>query len=127
MATHPERPAREHPILVVEDEPLVALYLENVLLELGFSDIRMAYDLEGGEAILNDIRPVLAILDVNIGQGLIFPLAEKLRELNIPFVFSTGWGRGEFPDEWLSQPIVPKPFTSRTLASAIAGLGIPLN
>ena len=32
-----------------------------------------------------------AILDINLGGEMVFPLADLLRERHIPFVFATGY------------------------------------
>ena len=34
------------------------------------------------------------MLDVNLGSGNSFPVAEELRRRNIPFIFATGYGDG---------------------------------
>lgn len=69
-------------------------------------------------------RLELAVLDVNVGPHLVFPLASEIRSQNVPFLFSTGQSLHEIPAEWVAYPVGPKPVTTATLAVAIASLGI---
>jgi DNA-binding response OmpR family regulator len=111
-------------VLVVEDESIVALYVEAVLANFGFGEISFAHDLASGMALLASKPPGFAILDVNIGGQSVFPLAAALRERRIPFIFSTGRSKSEFPAEWSGQPIVTKPLSAKALAIALDELGV---
>jgi DNA-binding response OmpR family regulator len=113
-------------VLVVEDNDLVAATLEAVLLDLGFCEVYLAPDLSAGRTLLQERRPGLGVLDVNIGRTLVFPLAQDLREQRIPIVFATALQRDDFPSEWLSHPIVPKPFSKATLVLALHAAGFDL-
>jgi DNA-binding response OmpR family regulator len=110
--------------LIVEDEPLVALYVESVMSDLGFTEIRVAHDLETAEALLAEITPEVAVLDVNIGSSLVFPIAESLRARGVPLVFSTGRARTELPPEWEPYSILPKPLDPAELECVLEGLGV---
>ncbi len=111
-------------ILVVEDEFLIAIHLEDMLGELGYTDIHIARDLDEGWSVLESITPDFAILDVNIGAALVFPLASELLRRKVPFVFSTGRGLGAFPPEWRAFPLVPKPLETRLLVAAMQDCGL---
>lgn len=111
-------------VLVVEDDYLVSLCLEDILGELGFGELHFARDLTTGHALLNKIRPAFALLDVNLGRELVFPLAATLAYRKIPFAFSTGNARLTFPPEWRQHVIVYKPPTKIALARALQGIGI---
>ncbi len=110
-------------ILVVEDDFLVGVDVQNMLAELGFCEVRLAHDLPKAKELLDAHLPDLAILDVNIGNTLVFPLAAELAARNVPFVFSTGRAQSEFPTEWKSHRILPKPLQKSMIAAAIAALG----
>jgi CheY-like chemotaxis protein len=73
-------------VLVVEDEPLIAMHVAAMLTELGFIDIRFAHSVANGLALMSWTL-ALGILDVNLGGRLVFPLAEALRAKQIPLVF----------------------------------------
>jgi CheY-like chemotaxis protein len=103
-------------IMIVEDEALVALMVEDLLTDFGCQisasfgavDDALAY-LTDAPAPPADIDG--AVLDVNIGGTMVFPVAERLRAAGIPFVFATGYGalpRQGFEDVTvLNKPINP--------------------
>ena len=97
-------------ILVVEDEPFIALTLEDMLDELGFalagtvSQVSEALDLIAREPI------DCALLDVNLGSEKIDPVADLLAARNCPFIFTTGYGRSGIPQGHADRPVLQKPF-----------------
>jgi DNA-binding response OmpR family regulator len=109
-------------VLVVEDDLLIAMNLQAILWELGFSDIHLAHDLATGSALLLSRAPGLGILDVNLGGELVFPLAREMCARQIPIVFSTGGGG--LPLEWAQHPILPKPLDPGTLTVTLGALGL---
>jgi DNA-binding LytR/AlgR family response regulator len=111
-------------VLIVEDEFLVAAHLEDVLAELGYTEIHVAGDLDEGHRLLERVAPHFAILDVNVGSALVFPLAAELQKRRIPFVFSSGNALSAFPPEWRTHPFVPKPLQKHVLAAALHGFGL---
>lgn len=110
-------------VLVVEDEPLVALDLKSELSDLGFDDVYLANDLSAGNALLRSKMFCLGILDVNIGRRLVFPFAAELRARRIPIVFFTSLLRSAFPPEWATHPIVAKPLTRNALITSLSSVG----
>lgn len=111
-------------VLIIEDEFLIADYLEQIVREMGHEEVFVANDLATGLSLLDAISPDFAILDVNVGQVLVFPLAAELSQRKIPFVFSTAKPENSFPNEWRNYPIVPKPIETKRLVAAMAALGI---
>jgi CheY-like chemotaxis protein len=103
-------------IMIVEDEALVALMVEDLLTDLGceisgsFGAVDEALEWLG-QAVAPPPSLDGAVLDVNIGGTMVFPIAERLRAAGIPFVFATGYGalpRQGFEDVTvLSKPINP--------------------
>jgi CheY-like chemotaxis protein len=110
-------------VLIVEDEPATALLLENMLTELGFEQVEIAYDPFDARDVAGCLPPDLAILAMNIGEDRIFALAEKLRARNVPVLFSTGQAACDLPSKWSSSPPVPKPLDKRMLNAALCSLG----
>ena len=111
-------------VLVVEDEYLVASVMEEMLRELGFTNIYLAPTLRQGLSVLVSTAVDLGILDVNIGQDLVFPLASELRSKNVPMVFATGRAAADFPAEWMSYPILSKPVGLPALTRTLHSFGI---
>ena len=109
-------PAR---ILVVEDEPLIAMMLADMLEDLGFaiaaSFTRLAPTLE--YLARNDID--IALLDVNLGDERIDPIADLLAARTCPFIFTTGYGQTGVPLRYANRPVLQKPFQIRDLETTL--------
>lgn len=101
--------------LVVEDEGSVAWLIEDMLEELGcevaasVATLGKALEFAGAEAF------DFAVLDVNLNGELVFPVAEILKARQLPFVFSTGYGRVALPETFKDCEVVNKPFTMEEL------------
>lgn len=92
MATpqpHPH-PQERPKVLVVEDEFIIALDLSETVQDLGYA---LEGPFAGNEDALEAIKdemPDLAILDVFITDGEVYPLADRLCEAGVPIVFHSG-------------------------------------
>jgi CheY-like chemotaxis protein len=106
-------------ILVVEDEPLVADLLEEMLTDLGGVMVGPAYTLSAGVALAADAVLDGAVLDVNIRGARIDPVADTLRRRGIPLVFATGYGERAGPS-FQAAPLIEKPYTLEALSAALA-------
>lgn len=115
---HPERLAGLR-ILVVEDEPLVAMLIEDLLLELGCKVVGPAGTVAQALA-LADTRLDGALLDVNLGVEQSYPVADKLAADGVPFAFVTGYGRHGLTGQHTERPTIPKPFKPATFGQEIA-------
>lgn len=106
-------------VLVVEDESLILYSVEDSLRIMGCRDIWLASSVDKALLLLEDRRPQLAILDVNLTGKLAYPAAVRLDDMGVPVVFLTAYDRKRLPSFWHCRPIVNKPFTTHTLAAAI--------
>jgi DNA-binding response OmpR family regulator len=106
-------------VLVVEDEALISFLVEDMLQDLGCSTVWHATGACEALSMLRNRRPDAAVIDVNLGGQLGYPLAVYLDAAAIPFVFATGYGRNGIPSHWGRRPIVHKPFGARALAAAL--------
>ena len=106
-------------ILIVEDEPFIALTLEDMLDELGFALAGTVSQI--GEALeLIEREPVdCALLDVNLGAEKIDPVADLLASRKCPFIFTTGYGRSGIPAGHSDRPVLQKPFRMDDLANVL--------
>jgi CheY-like chemotaxis protein len=99
-------------ILVVEDEPLIAMMLEDFLDALGY---RLAASCDAVGPALDEVRRGgfdAALLDVNLRDGeKSWPVADALRESGLPFVIATGGSNDSVPDRHADAPILSKPYT----------------
>lgn len=108
-------------VLLVEDNIIIALEGEEMLLELGAKAVEMASSVKEALRIIAAKTPDFAVLDVNLGTETSLPVAERLRALNVPFVFATGYGEGFIiPPALGAVPVVKKPFDINALRSAFS-------
>ena len=112
-------------ILIVEDEMLVAMNVEDMLLELGHEVAGLASRLGPALALARDGRFDAAMLDVNLAGETSFPVADILIDRGIPFLFATGYGRPGIEERYRDFPMLQKPFRMAELGAALAGLDRP--
>ncbi|MCF6371185.1 response regulator [Rhizobium halophilum] len=106
-------------VLILEDEPLIAFALEDMLLEVGAKDVRLATTLAEAFRLLDDRVPDFAVLDVNIRGERSYGVAGELRRRGVPFVFATGYGDAEHPQALKTVPTLTKPYSLDDLRSAV--------
>ena len=112
-----EEPLRR--ALVVEDEGMVAMYVEELLSELGYDTVAVATGLDQALAMAREETFDFAVLDINLDGRLSFPVADVLRARGIPFLFASGYGSRGVNDNYKDAVRIQKPFRSRDLAQAI--------
>ena len=78
-------------VMIVEDEALVAMAVGETLTELGFSVVGPFSRVAEAARALGQRDIDAAILDVNLGGELVYPLADILAAREIPFIFVTGY------------------------------------
>lgn len=106
-------------ILVVEDEPIIAMSLEDMLCDLGCTVVGPALRIEQAEAMARNEPIDCAILDVNMGSRPTFCVAEILASRGISFCFSTGYGASVIPPEFVKTPILQKPYKPELLKEVL--------
>jgi CheY-like chemotaxis protein len=112
--------------LLVEDEALVALMIEDMLVDLGLQVVASAAQLEKAcELAAHEVFDV-AILDVNLAGELVFPVARILQQRRIPFLFSTGYGQQALDGDFRNSLAIAKPFSAEQLAEKLRKL-LPLS
>lgn len=109
-------------ILIVEDEMLVAMNIEDMLLDLGHEVAGIASRLAPAIALAAEASIDAAMLDVNLAGENSFPVAAVLAEREIPFLFATGYGRSGIEEPFRDRPLLQKPFRAADLSHALAAL-----
>jgi DNA-binding response OmpR family regulator len=112
-------------ILVVEDEPLIALDITTTLEDAGATVIGPCASIDHALSLIDTIGPMSpmdgAVLDVNLGKQTSIPIARFLQARGVPFVFHTGM---HFENlallEDFEVPVIHKPSTCTTLTTGIA-------
>ena len=109
-------------LLVVEDEPLIALDIAGTLQRAGADVSRPVGTEEEALQALESGAFDGAVLDANLHGLPVDNIAAALTRRNIPFVFVTGYGQVGLPASFRHTPVVAKPFNDRQLLDALVGL-----
>ena len=109
-------------MLIIEDEPIIALDLENLVTELGHNVVAVASTRqEAVEKALSE-RPGLVLADINLGEGGsgIDAVSEILDSFDIPVIFITAYPEklltGERPEPTY---LVAKPFLPESVQATV--------
>jgi DNA-binding response OmpR family regulator len=105
--------------LIVEDEPLVAELLEDMLREAGYEIAASVGALDKAMAMLETVTCDFAILDINLRGRSTEPVAAVLRGRGVPFLFVSGYGSAQLSQQFLDAPLLSKPFRDEQLIKAI--------
>jgi CheY-like chemotaxis protein len=108
-------------ILVVDDETLIAMLLEDLLLDLGCTVIGPAGSVAQSLALVHGSgrMPDGALLDINLRGELVYPVADVLTARGVPFVFITGNALHGIDPRYAAIPAVAKPFSSKTITDVV--------
>ncbi|WP_210529792.1 response regulator [Rubellimicrobium arenae] len=107
-------------ILLVEDDYLMAQDLQAELEDAGALVLGPVPDIEGAMDLLNTSpAPDAAVLDINLGCDMVYPLVYTLRERLIRVVFATGYEAWSIPERYRDLPRLEKPLSVRQIAEAL--------
>ena len=110
-------------VLVVEDEPLIALQVQADLENDGHKVIGPALTLEHGLQLAETEKLDMALLDVNLRGRTSEGIAEVLMRRQIPFAFASGYSDNALlGDKWRAAPRLKKPFDQLRLRRQLAEL-----
>ena len=107
-------------VLIVEDDPIIALDFEDTILGFGVKTVRTAGNVSRALEMIANRAPDFALLDVELVREKSFAIAERLAALKIPFVFVTGYGADvRLPAAFADRPRLPKPYSTDALQAAL--------
>jgi DNA-binding LytR/AlgR family response regulator len=108
-------------LLLVEDNFLVAEHVRDILVRNGCEVIGPAPRVAKALRLVQDNAALDgAVLDINLGGELCFPIAEALAARAVPFFFLTGYDtRSIIPAEFRATTVLAKPVEERTLVTTI--------
>lgn len=105
-------------VLIVEDNPIIALDLRDLVMENTDADVVMSGTVASTAELLD--QPFdFAFFDVDLPDGKSYGLASQMLARNIPFVFVSGSRRKDLPAELRDVPFVSKPFLPCDIARAL--------
>lgn len=108
-------------ILIVEDEYFVADEVRRKLDEAGALVIGPAPSVDIGLALLAQNNVDAAILDIRLEGETVFPIAERLQDAGLPFVFATAYGAADIPKRYTGYVLCEKPSDLAEIADALFG------
>lgn len=107
-------------VLIVEDDPIIALDFEDTIVGFGVKTVRTAASVAKALGMIAARPPDFALLDVGLISEKTFAVAERLDALGIPYVFVTGYGADvRLPPALANKPRLPKPCSSEALQAAL--------
>lgn len=109
-------------ILVIEDEALVAMLVEDALLDGGFEVIGPARTVAQALEMLAAEKPSAAVLDLNLAGESSVAVADALAARGVPFVVATGYGAAGLPQGHRDAPVLPKPYDPMDLTTVLEQL-----
>jgi DNA-binding response OmpR family regulator len=107
-------------VLVVEDEFLIAMMIEDVLIDQDCIVVGPFASLSDAVQAADTAVVDLAVLDVNLRGEKVYPVAERLTARGIPFLLLSGYGADAIPHDRLHWQAVSKPFIVDELVSRLA-------
>jgi two-component sensor histidine kinase len=111
---------RDLRIMLLEDQMLIAMDVEGMLADRGFTAVSTVNSVSEANKLIGRAPPALAVLDVNLGDETSINVALRLRDMNVPFVFATGYGESRvIPAELADVPVVRKPYDAESLIRAL--------
>ena len=109
-------------VLIVEDELLVALLIEDFLVDLGCTTLGPCSSVAAAMAITETERFDIAVLDVNLAGETVYPVAELLSKRHIPFMFLSGYGEDAIPIGRTDWRVCAKPFRGREFEAMLSSV-----
>ena len=106
-------------VLILEDQPLIALDIEDVLMQSGFTNINIITSCADADQWLSRNHPDLAIIDVHLRDGICSNAAQTLVDNGVPFIVHSARDTHHSDDGsvftkgiWVSKPSLPEMLAS---------------
>lgn len=109
-------------VLIVEDQFMSALALVHAVEQMGVKVVGPAPSVDDALRLIDDEEGKLhaALLDINLGNETVEPVAKRLEELGCPFVFVTGYASPKLIDNrFKERRVIPKPVDTGILKSVM--------
>jgi CheY-like chemotaxis protein len=109
-------------VLVVEDDFFLAADIEDALTRAGAEVVGPLPDLRSALAEAGQAELDLAVLDINLRNEMVYPVADLLAERGVPFLFATAYQESDLPLRHRGRPFLEKPYEPPALLLALAKL-----
>jgi DNA-binding response OmpR family regulator len=122
-----DKPLLNYNIFVAEDDYLLAIVMEEILGDAGATVVGPAPNIAKAMSVIGQSRRIdAALLDVNLGGELVYPVADLLRERQVPIILTTGYDSTSLDPAYTEISICEKPFEPQELVEKLVQL-IPQN
>lgn len=108
-------------ILLVEDEILIAMQVEYLLEDLGLGVAASVAGVAAAMAAIDIGGFDAAMLDVSLSADPVWPVADRLADLGIPFLLCSG-KVDDTPARHSRVPVLRKPYSSDELKKALVAV-----
>lgn len=103
-------------VMIVEDEPLIAMMMEALVEDVGGSTLGPFANLPSAVAAVDGRAQIdVALLDCNLGRDASWPVADALAARGIPFAFTSGKGPKDIIERFSDRPVFAKPVDEEKL------------
>ena len=113
-------------VLIVEDSFMLAMEVELLVEECGCAPVGPVSNVADGLVIVRQTDLDAAILDINLGDERVWPVAELLHDRGVPFLLATGYSAAEVPPRFRDCLILEKPIRPAALRAGLSSLGLHL-
>lgn len=110
--------------VIVEDEPLIALTLQDWLLELGCDVVGTASTVAGALELIKEEKPEACILDHKLGNENSREVADALAALGIPTIHASGWAAEQVSATGNGGLVLTKPYDFDAVRVVVEKLGL---
>ncbi len=107
-------------VMVVENDILIAMDVQMMLQAGGYLVVGPISSVKAALAVVEAQKLDAAVLDINLGREMVFPVADALVAAAVPFVLVTGHSVEILPAEHRHHPILTKPFQQRDLLALLS-------
>jgi DNA-binding response OmpR family regulator len=110
-------------IFVAEDDYLLATIMEEILGDAGATVVGPAPNVAKAMSVIGQSGRIdAALLDVNLGGELVYPVADLLRERHVPIILTTGYDSTSLDSAYAGINIFEKPFEPQELVRKLVQL-----
>jgi CheY-like chemotaxis protein len=110
---------RQAAILLVEDNALIRMMIVAMVKELGHRVVAQAGTLDEARRLAETAEFDIALLDINLHDQSVAPVAEIIEKRGLPFLFVTAYGTSGLPEPFRKKPLLSKPFAVSKLGAFI--------
>lgn len=101
--------------MILEDDTIVGLELRKYVRDLGLNTIGPFATIKEADHAIRKETPDHAFLDVNLRDGLAFPIADLLDDHGVPYTFITSYAK-TVRDNGYAADIIEKPYKADIVA-----------